>query len=92
LEAIIRLEYVDQKKAEAIAKAVSPDNFTVPAGLHVETKREENNVVTEITCEGKLAMFTATIDDLLFSVSTAEKTLQTVAKTQKPESIDSNSH
>ena len=92
MEAIIRLEYVDQKKAEAIAKAVSPDNFTAPAGLHVETKREENNVTTEITCEGKLATFTATIDDLLFSVSTAEKTLQTVAKTQKPESIDSNPH
>ena len=82
LEAIIKLEYADRKKAEAVARAVSPDNFTTPAGLQVETKTEKNNVITEITCEGKLATFTATIDDLLFSISTAEKTLQTVAITQ----------
>ena len=83
LEATITLEYVNQKTAEAVAKAVSPDNFTVPAGLQVETKREKNNVVTEIICKGKLATFTATVDDLLFSVSTAEKTLQTVANNSK---------
>jgi tRNA threonylcarbamoyladenosine modification (KEOPS) complex Pcc1 subunit len=83
LEAIIRLEYADQKKAEAVAKAVSPENFTAPVGLKVETKREKNNVVTEIICESKLATFNATIDDLLFSVSTAEKTLQTIANNSK---------
>jgi hypothetical protein len=37
-------------------------------------------VVTQIQCEGKLATFTATIDDLLFSASTAEKTLKTIKK------------
>ena len=83
LEATITLEYVNQKTAEAVAKAVSPDNFTVPAGLRVETTKEKNNVVTEIICKGKLATFTATVDDLLFSVSTAEKTLQTVANNSK---------
>lgn len=92
MEAIIKLEYADKRKAEAVAKAVSPDNFTAPAGLKVQTKRDRNLVATEITCEGKLAMFTATIDDLLFSVSTAEKTLQTVVKTQKPDPIDSSPH
>ena len=83
LEATITLEYVNRKMAEAVAKSVSPDNFTAPAGLQVETKREKNNVVTEIIFEGKLATFTATVDDLLFSVSTAEKTLQTVANNSK---------
>jgi len=83
LEATITLEYVNQKTAEAVAKAVSPDNFIAPAGLLVETKREKNNVVTEIICKGKLATFIATVDDLLFSVSTAEKTLQTVANNSK---------
>jgi len=82
LEATIKLEYIDQKTAEAVAKAVSPDNFTVPPGLSVKTSREESCVVTEICCWSKLATFTATIDDLLFSVSTAEKTLQTVANSK----------
>lgn len=82
LEATIKLEYADRKKANAVARAVSSDNFTTPAGLHVKTETEKNCVITEITCEVKLSTFTATIDDLLFSVSTAEKTLQTVAITQ----------
>jgi hypothetical protein len=75
LEATITLEYKDAKTAEAIAKAVSPDNFKTPEGLQVNTIRKENKVITQIHYTGKLATFTATVDDLLFSASTAEKTL-----------------
>jgi len=78
LQAIITLEYKDDKTAKAIAQAVSPDNFKTPIGLHVKTERDGNKVITQIDCEGKLATFTATIDDLLFSVSTAEKALKTI--------------
>lgn len=76
MEATITLEYSDAKTAEAIANAVSPDNFKAPAGLLVKTFRNGNNVITEIKAEEKIATFIATIDDLLFSVSTAEKTLR----------------
>jgi hypothetical protein len=80
LEATITLEYGDSKTAEAIANAVSPDNFKAPTGLSIKTVRKGNDVLTEIETEGKLATFIATIDDLLFCVSTAEKTLLTVTK------------
>lgn len=80
MQAKVTLEYVDQKSAEAVANAISPDNFKTPIGLQVKTVREERKVVTHIQCEGKLATFTATIDDLLFSASTAEKTLKTITK------------
>jgi hypothetical protein len=80
LEAIITLEYADQKLAEAVTNAISPDNFKTPIGLQVKTAREEKKVVTQIQCESKLATFAATIDDLLFSASTAEKTLKTITK------------
>ena len=80
MEATVTLEYADEKTAEAVAKAVSPDNFKTPFGLQIKTMREENKVVTQIKCECKLATFTATIDDLLFSASTAEKTLGTIKK------------
>ena len=83
MEATITLEYADAKTAEAVAKAVSPDNFKTPAELKVKTTRKDNKVTTEIQCEGKLATFTATIDDLLFSASTAEKTLHTIDKISK---------
>jgi tRNA threonylcarbamoyladenosine modification (KEOPS) complex Pcc1 subunit len=78
LQATITLEYKDEITAKAIAQAVSPDNFKTPIGLHVKTERDANKVITQIDCEGKLATFTATIDDLLFSVSTAEKVLNTI--------------
>ena len=75
------LEYADAKTAEAVSKAVSPDNFKTPAGLQVNTIRDDCKVVTQIQCDGKLTTFTATIDDLLFSASTAEKTLQAIKNT-----------
>lgn len=75
MQATITLEYADVKTAEAVFKAVSPDNSKTPEGLTVDTVRWDYKVVTEISCDGKLETFTATIDDLLFSASTAEKTL-----------------
>ncbi len=80
LQATITLEYPDTKTADAVAKAVSPDNFKTPAGLQVCTVLEDCKVVTQISCEGKLSTFTATIDDLLFSASTAEKTISALKR------------
>ena len=82
LQATITLEYKDKKTAQVIAEAVGPDNFKTPVGLKVKTVQENNKVITEVECEGKLSTFTATIDDLLFSASTAERTLKTINKTK----------
>jgi len=80
LEAEIKLEYDDAKRAKAIAEAVSPDNFKTPSGLTVKTVQKGKSVVTNIKCRRKLPTFIATIDDLLFCVSIAERTLQTTDK------------
>jgi len=80
LEAEITITYEDAESADVVAKAVSPDNFKAPPGLYVRTRREGNNVVTQIRCRRKLQTFIATIDDLLFSISLAEKTLKTARK------------
>lgn len=76
----IILEYDDVETAKAIAKAVSPDNIETPKGLLIETTCEDRKVITKLNCEKSLPTFIATIDDLLFCVSTAEKTLQTTKK------------
>jgi hypothetical protein len=80
LEATITLEYEDAKTAEAVANAVSPDNFKTPVGLFIKTTRTGSDVSTTIVAEGKLATFISTIDDLLFCASTAEKTLRVIKK------------
>jgi hypothetical protein len=78
----INLEYTDEKMAEAVAAAVSPDNFKTPVGLQIKTTRQNSQVVTIIQFEGKMATFTATIDDLLFSATTAEKALQAIRQNE----------
>ena len=80
MNATITLEYGNPKTANAIANSVSPDNFKTPKGLNIKTEKKDKYVLTEVRTEGKLATFIATIDDLLFCISTAEKTLRTVTK------------
>jgi hypothetical protein len=79
LEAEIRLFYGSEREAEAVARAVSPDNVEVPSGLIVETVRSGCEVHATIQCETRLETLIATVDDLLACVSVAEKSF-TVAK------------
>lgn len=80
LEAKIVLEYDDVKIGEAVAKAVSPDNFKTPKGLTIETIWKDRKVLTTIKCKDGLPTFIATIDDLLSCTLTAEKTLYAARK------------
>lgn len=80
MEAVIKLEYNDDKVAEAIAKAVSPDNFKAPEGLSIKTVRRANKVITNIVHTGKFSTFISTIDDLLLCVSTAERAVKAASK------------
>ena len=80
MEAEIILDYDKAEIAEAVVKAVSPDNFKTPRGLSIKTTWRKEKVLTKIKCKRKLSTFIATIDDLLFCISTAEKTLQIAKK------------
>ena len=75
LEAKVVLSYKTIQEAEAVAKAVSPDNVKVPQGLFIKTTRRGTRVFTKIECETRLQTFVATIDDLLSAVSVAERTV-----------------
>ncbi len=83
MEAEIVLDYRDSTIANAIARAVSPDNVKTPRGLRIKTICREHKVVTRIKCREKLSTFIATIDDLLFCASTAEKIVQAAARASK---------
>lgn len=87
MEAEIILECEDAKFATAIANAISPDNFKTPRGLSIKTTNEAERVITKIKFQGKFATFIATIDDLLFCTSVAEKALQTTRKLSTRKSL-----
>ena len=80
MEAEIYLSYQNEREAEAVAKAVSPDNIQVPLGLHIKTVRNGSDVDTKIECQTRLETLIATIDDLLACVSVAEKTFNVAKK------------
>jgi len=73
LEAKIALSYKTVREAEAVAKAILPDNVKVPQGLFIKTMRRGKRVFTKIGCETRLQTFVATIDDFLSAVSVAER-------------------
>jgi len=80
LEAEVRIPYENEREAEAVAQAVSPDNVKVPRGLFIKTTRRGSEVLTSIRCELRLQTLIATIDDLLCCVSTAEKAFSVVKR------------
>ena len=82
IEAKIVLQYEDERKAEAIARAVSPDNVEYPDKLSIETFNENCHVLTLINCKGEIGTFIATVDDLLRCIVLAEKTVNLAGKTQ----------
>ena len=87
MEATITLEYCDAKTAEAVANAVSPDNLKSPKELSIKTICTGNKVLTILESKGKLVTFIATIDDLLFSAATAEKTLRIVKRGEEKQKM-----
>lgn len=80
MEAEIRLIYRNEREAETVTKAISPDNMEVPKGLQIETLQQNSEVNTKIKCQTRLATLIATIDDLLACVSIAEKTFKIVTR------------
>lgn len=78
MEAEISFSYRSALEADAVARAVSPDNIKVPKGLSVKTEHRRRKVMTKITCRTKILTFMSTIDDLLSAVSVAERSISSV--------------
>ena len=80
LETKIFICYKNEKEAEAVAKAVSPDNIEIPSGLFIKTITDGSKVLTTVECRTGLKTLISTLDDLLACISVAEKTFKLVKK------------
>jgi hypothetical protein len=87
MEAEIILSYRNEREAEAVANAVSPDNFKVPRGLFIKTTHKGVKVFTTVKCDLRVQTFMATIDDLLSCVSVAEKTFTAVKNLESSKQV-----
>ena len=55
MEAEINLKYKNEKEAQAVTEAVSPDNMEVPTGLKIQTVQKGAEVNTKIQCQKNLS-------------------------------------
>jgi len=78
LEADIVLAYRTGREADAVCRAVSPDNMKVPKDLLVKTRRRGKKVFTKIKCTRNMLRFIATIDDFMDAVAVAQKSISAV--------------
>lgn len=76
----IKIECEDEEMAEALAKAVSPDNLEAPAGMEIVSKSDEKMFITQVDFRGRIQTLVATLDDLLSCLQAAEKTLKGAKK------------
>lgn len=78
LEAELLFSYKTEREAEAVKKAVSPDNIETPPGLKVSTSRRKRNLLASVRCKKSIETFIATLDDLIACISVAEETFRAV--------------
>jgi hypothetical protein len=75
MNAKVVCEYESAPIAEAIAKALQPDNLQAPRGIEITTVARGRQVITSVKIDGKIETLLATLDDLLSCTCTAENVI-----------------
>jgi len=77
----IVLEAETAKEAEAITRALNPDNSVLPHGMKISVRSKGSDIITEIRFSGRIQTLMSTIDDLLKCAQAADQTLKSLSKT-----------
>ena len=80
MEAFLRFNYQDEKKAEAVSKAIKPDNLKTPKFLKIDTYQRGCEVIIKIINSRRIETLMATIDDLLLCVNAIEECFDVIEK------------
>jgi len=83
MKAKIRVSFSNPREAEAISKALQPDDKEAPSYLKVSTISKGRYMESDIICQGKLETLISTIDDILSNVVTVKKTLSAMRTSMK---------
>lgn len=83
MKAKIRVSFSNSREAEAVSKALQPDDVETPSYLKVETISKGRRIESNIICEGKLETLISTIDDILSSVVMVKRTLSAMRTSMK---------
>ena len=77
-EAVVRIRYGDEASAEAVMRAISPDNLKAE-GISIDAVSRGGVLEVRVICGRGVGSLVATLDDVLSCISAAEKALGGVA-------------
>ncbi|MDC8438252.1 MAG: hypothetical protein LV468_04545 [Candidatus Nitrosotenuis sp.] len=72
----ITVSGISGKKADAIRRALEPDNVNFPDGLQMSMENLDNALVFNFHSTGNMKKMTATIDEVLAHVQMALKVIE----------------
>lgn len=75
-EATVTIQYRDRRTAEAILRAIEPDNLTTPEGVKIEAEARQGVATIKVECRRGIGSLVATLDDLLSCIQAAEKAIE----------------
>ena len=75
-ETRITIRYSSPEAAEAIMRAIAPDNLGAPEGMSIEAHVDGSTLSVDVVSSGGLGSLVSTLDDLLSCVQAAEAALK----------------
>ncbi len=72
----VTLENISEKKAEAVRKALEPDNVNFPENLTLELENFDNKLVFNFQSQGDMKKLIATVDEVLEHIQLALKVIE----------------
>ncbi len=73
---VIEIDYGEANTAKAIQKAITPDNMTVPDGMHIITLVNGTVLEIEVHTDRSIGSLVATLDDMLSCIQAAERAIE----------------
>ncbi len=73
---VIEIDYGEDDTAKAIQKAITPDNLTVPDGMHIITMVQGSVLEIEVYTDRSIGSLVATLDDMLSCIQAAERAIE----------------
>ena len=70
------LNNLSQEKADAVKKAIEPDNVNFPEGLSLDVENIDNGLVFNFECKKDMRKLVGTIDEVLSHLKVALEVIE----------------
>jgi len=72
----VALNNISKEKAQAVQKALEPDNVNFPENLSLQVENIDNKLVFNFQSQGNMKKLIATVDEVLEHVQVALKVIE----------------